>query len=135
MTLGVDWSDEMATEFADDFHTATFTKTSTGAYSTADPAGPPAQTSTSFTCKALALGYDGPLVEGEQLTKATYSVVILRGTIRDDADAAAPDSIPHPGDRITVPPPGGTVGQLGAVTGVSSVTPASVTVTVTGPLL
>lgn len=125
----------MAADFADDFSAASFVKSTPGAYDVDDPAGPTEATSATYTCRALALAYGESFVEGDLVKQAAYSVVILRGTIRNASLALTPSAIPNPGDTISVPPPNETVAKAGAIIGVSAVTQATVTVQVRGELL
>lgn len=124
VTLGVDWSADMAAEFAGDFGAATITRVVTsvaGTYVT----GPRTETTASHTCKALGLAYERQYIDGTTVKDGDFKAIILRGTI-------TPATLPAPGQVIAVTPPGGSSTVDARIVRVLAVTEGFVTVHVRG---
>lgn len=133
VVLGRDWAARFASRFGGRLYQATLTKKIAGAYDASDPSGPPTTTSPTYTCSAIALGYNSRFVANERTQKGDYQVLILRGTLLDSMLASA-NVLPSAGDTILIPPPRGSVAVLGRIVGVDPITEAFATCHVKGSL-
>ena len=131
--LGVDWATDMAGDFGNDLFDASFTVRTPGAYSSADPAGPPSSSDVDYTCKAIAFGFAHELIDGELVRRGDYKVTILLGTIKTDDDPPVASTVtPRAGDTVSCPPPNSTTPQAGTVIGVLSISQAAIALHVRG---
>jgi hypothetical protein len=122
--LGVDWAADMAATFGGDFSSASFVRvvsTTPGAHIT----GPATPTTATHTCLALGLAYERKYIDGTTVKEGDFKAIILRGSI-------TPDTLPAPGQVLTCPPPGASVGVAVRIMRVLSVTAGFVTVHVRG---
>lgn len=129
--LGRDWKARMAARFGGRLYAATFTKNTVTGQDPDDPSGPPSASSATYTCSAIALGYEERYIDGEDIKKGDYRVMILRGTILDE-DGVAADVVPNPGDTVSCPSPGGSTPVASRVVSVKPITEAFATCQVRG---
>lgn len=129
--LGIDWAETMAERFGGELGAVSFTRRTAGAFNPLDPAGPPAQTVSTYTADGIAFSYKEQLVDGADIKKGDYQVLILRATLRDELGAVSA-VLPNPGDEISVPPPGESAPKPGRIISVPAVSLAAVTVQVRG---
>lgn len=136
--LDRDWAQRMATRFGGRLFTLTFTRSTAGAYDAEnDPSGPPAKTTANYKADGIALGYQVDYVDGEQIWRGDYSVIILLGTVKlvvGMVETAAPDAWPQIGDTIAIAAPNQATPITSVVTDISAVTQAFVTAAVRGPV-
>lgn len=133
MALGRDFAAIVANRFGGRIYAATFVKETLGAFDPQNAAGPPPSTPASYSCDAISFAYDDQYVDGENITRADYRTMILRGTIKAVSTGSKTDTLPGPSDSISVPPPGKTTPVAGTIVRVEVITEAFVTVQVRGP--
>lgn len=131
--LDRDWSARMAANFGGRLSSATFVHSTPGTVDPNRPAFGTQPTEDEFSCDAIPFAFELKQIDGELIHKTDYQVMILRGTIKDEDDVASPNSLPVPGDTISVPRPGETTPRTGTIAGVIAVTAAFITVQVRGP--
>ena len=127
--LGRDFAASMAARFGGRLYAATLTKHTPATY---DGSGNRVAGATApYTCSAIAFSYSNRFVDGEQVRKGDYRVVIIRGTL---TPLVSGDTVlPNPGDTIAIPTPGRTTPQTGTIVNIEGVSEAQITVQVRGP--
>lgn len=134
--LDRDWAQRMATRFGGRLFVLTFERSTPGAFDVNHPSAAPAPTIASYKADGIALGYSVDYVDGEQIFRGDYSVMILLGTIKlvvGMVETAAPDAWPQVGGTVSIAAPNQAATQTAVVTDISAVTQAFVTAAVRGP--
>ena len=123
MTLGADLTQDAMDAFSGELHDVTLTRPASSAYDVNDPTAAPTGDDATYACEGIAFNYARRDIDGSRIMKGDYRVVILRGSLA---------VLPETGDRVSIPPPGGTVATTARVIDVEAVTDAAVTLHVRG---